>query len=422
MRNRFNNMNLENTIGKTEERINISIYLLVIFSVLILFSVFENVIKIQKNKNEKILKNLFSNYSSIIQERESLKAELNDYLNQTFQIKYENSFQNYFRKTDELGKLSLKHDFINIATNGIFNIEITSRGEYTYRTYTEFNEYWEKLDDSFFLVKHETLLQNVDNIDFAYLFEELNKKTDSILILNKESKKIKLKNWLKLQNFYLSNREAEARYKAHRDKIEEISDSNYDIKSLKKEDIEILKLNSQKIKKINSNLDSLDDLHSQNLTAQLIHLDNLKYREKLNERKEESVSFGVITIQYKFLTYFYPLIFISILHWILLNLKRLKYLYNELPLNTNFYTTLFLNSKNEFSLYTLYIFIGIPFISSISLFIYYLSFNDELSVYLETKLFFSEIKYQLITSLITAIISFIYLISITKYLKKIKAN
>ena len=133
MRNRLNNMNLENTIGKTEERINISIYLLVIFSVLIIFSVFENVIKIQKNKNEKILKNLFSNYSSIIQERESLKAQLSDYLNQTFQIKYENSFQNYFRKTDDLGKLSLKHDFINIATNGIFNIEITSRCFYVSR-------------------------------------------------------------------------------------------------------------------------------------------------------------------------------------------------------------------------------------------------------------------------------------------------
>ncbi|TGK51133.1 hypothetical protein EHQ16_19315 [Leptospira kanakyensis] len=415
-------MNLENAIEKTEERINISIYLLVIFGVLILFSVFENVIKIQKNKNDKILKSLFINYSSIIKERESLKTQLNDFLNQTFQIKYENSFQKYFKKTDDLGKLTLKHDFINIATNGIFNIEITSHGEYTYRTYTEFNEYWEKLDDSFFLIKHETLLENVDNINFASLFEELNKKTDSILIFNKESKKIKLKNWLKLQNFYLSNKEAEARYKAHRDNIQEISDLNYDEKTLPKEEIEILKINSQKIEKISSELDSLDDLHSQNLTAQLIHLDNLKYREKLNERKEESVTFGIFTIQYKFLTYFYPLLFISILHWILLNLKRLKYLYNELPLNTSFYTTLFLNSKNEFSLYTLYTLIGIPFLSSISLFIYYLYFNDELSVYLETKLFFSEIKYQLSISLITALLSFIYLIRITKYLRKIKAN
>lgn len=408
--------NLKDSLERIEKRLVTSISTLIVFSLLLIYLVFDAFITHQRMKYFEELENINIDFLNL-ENQKSIYLEI---------------IENTYKQIDNKKKLkffeSLDNEYINLinkrkkllelleGNKNILDFELNEKGEYQYLNQKEVNEFWKNISKDNLPIYHETIKDSLYGINFKSIYEELNTTKLAIIQVSTKKEIIQFETMLKMQNFFASLKEIDHRI----DLINKTDIKRIDIKLDYSDDPEIkeYKLSLEKdyieLEKINSKI-------KESLKLQILKINN-KGKKDFYGKSFQSISVGSLSFSIQTILYVYPFAIILVFHWILLNLKRFEFLLSFLKNDDEFYSNMFLNYTGKYSAWTSLIITLLPLIVLAAFITYIYFFSDYYFNYNELYLFRNESILLLLLTLLSLIISMFYLNKIIDSINRLNRN
>ncbi|PJZ43761.1 hypothetical protein [Leptospira brenneri] len=405
--------NIQNSLERIEKRLVSALTTLIIFSLLLIYLVFDAFVSYYRIKYYEELENINLDLLTLETQKNLTLDIIENTLKQideTKQIKVLDSLSSEYKNLIILRKRLIK---ILKGNKNILDFDLNENGEYVYITQEEVNKFWNAIDKKQIPIFHETLKESINGINFKSLYDELNTSKSGFFKISKDKELLHYETVLKMQNYFASIKEIDHRIEI----INNMDFKRIDIKSVSNDDPELAKYKSR-LENYYSELKEINSKIKKSLKLQISKIDS-KGRNEIKSKNHQTITLGNISLSIQTIPYFYPIALTLIFHWILLNLKRFEYLLSFLKGDDIFYSNMFLNYSGKFSGWTTFLIIMLPLFTSISFYIYILIFSDYFVNYQDLFLFKKEALNLILLSVAGFIISYIYIIKIINSISKI---